>query len=350
MKTLRAILTSVSAAMFAVGISAQTSQTPTTSVRLYGLVDAGVQYITNADANGRSKTSLDSGQWTASRWGMNVKEDLGSGTYLDAVLENRFGIDTGASAAMFGGFSQVSLGGDFGKFTAGRQTSISVDKIAYYDPAGAYTYGIYNLRAIPFQNLRINNSIKYESPTLSGFNASAQYGFGQELPGFRDAGTYVGAALEHKASNWTTRAYYEQTRGTVTGLVNDSAKKDRRFSVGTRYKDEKFDVFVGFTRVLGDLQLTPNGTVYWASTGYTVSPTVKVYLIAGQYQISNDRGRTSLVSVSGQYLLSKRTSLYAALGQVKNAEATNFGLQVPLDAGAPGVRQSGVTAGIMHVF
>lgn len=347
MINLRLALASTSAVLLAFDASAQTT---TSSVRLYGLIDVGVQHITKADVAGNSKTSLDSGQWTASRWGLNIKEDLGGGNQVEAILENRFGADTGTSTSMFAGFSQISLGGSYGKFTAGRQTSISVDKIAYYDPAGAYTYGIYNLRAIPFQNLRINNSIKYESPTMGGFNASAQYGVGQELPGNRSAGSYFGAAVEHKMAHWTTRAYYEQTRGTEVGLVDDSAKKDRRFSLGTRYKDDKFDVFVGFTRVHGDLQLTPNGTVYWASTGYAVSPSVKAYLIVGQYKLANDQGRTSLVSISGQYLLSKRTTVYAALGQINNAASTDYGLQVPISASSRGVRQSGVTAGIMHVF
>lgn len=349
MKFQKRALSSLALAMLA---SSAAAQNASTNVRVYGLVDAGVQYLTNADASGRSKVSLDSGQWTASRLGFSIKEDLGGGSYIDALLENRFSTDTGAFASptLFSGFCQLSYGGNFGKLTIGRQTSISVDKIAYYDPAGAFTYGIYNVHAIPFQNLRINNSLKYESPAVSNINFSVQYGFGQELAGHSSAGAYMGAAVEHKASNWTTRAYYEQTHGTVAGLIDNSAQTDRRFSLATRYKDDKFDVFVGATDIRGDLKLTPLGAVYWLSAGYTFTPAVKAYLLASQYRMSGNGGNTTILSASAQYFLSKRSSLYAAVGQINNANNTAFGIQLPFDAGAAGVKQVGVTTGIMHVF
>ena len=64
------------------------------SVTMYGLVDAGIEYVSHAGPNG-SVVKLTSGGKNTSRWGLRGTEDLGHGYKGLFVLENQFGIDNG---------------------------------------------------------------------------------------------------------------------------------------------------------------------------------------------------------------------------------------------------------------
>lgn len=64
-----------------------------TSVTLYGIADAGIQYTTGQDA---AKTRMVSGIMEGSRFGFRGNEDLGGGWRTIFTLENRLELDTGA--------------------------------------------------------------------------------------------------------------------------------------------------------------------------------------------------------------------------------------------------------------
>jgi predicted porin len=76
------------------------------SVTLYGVVDAGIEYLNHAvastgtvapGAKGHSLVALQSGNQSGSRWGLRGIEDLGGGLKSLFVLESGFSIDTGTS-------------------------------------------------------------------------------------------------------------------------------------------------------------------------------------------------------------------------------------------------------------
>lgn len=66
---------------------------PTSSVTLYGIVDAGVQQTTGL--KGGSVKQLVSGIMDGSRWGVRGSEDLGGGYRALFTLESRLEVDTG---------------------------------------------------------------------------------------------------------------------------------------------------------------------------------------------------------------------------------------------------------------
>ncbi|MCH1994220.1 porin, partial [Achromobacter xylosoxidans] len=70
------------------------------SVQLYGLVDTGLQYLSNGPS-GNSKTGMSTGNLSGSRWGLRGTEDLGDGLSTVFVLEN--GFDSGNGTTMQGG-------------------------------------------------------------------------------------------------------------------------------------------------------------------------------------------------------------------------------------------------------
>ena len=80
--------------LLAAGAQAQSS------VTLYGIVDAGIAYVHNAqNASGQNQSTLvkfSSGNLSGSRWGLKGTEDLGGGLAAVFQLENGFNIGTGA--------------------------------------------------------------------------------------------------------------------------------------------------------------------------------------------------------------------------------------------------------------
>jgi hypothetical protein len=80
--------------------SGATSAYAQSSVTLYGIVDAGLAYVHNAQgANGQNQSTLaklSSGNLSGSRWGLRGNEDLGNGFAAIFQLENGFNVGTGA--------------------------------------------------------------------------------------------------------------------------------------------------------------------------------------------------------------------------------------------------------------
>ncbi len=61
------------------------------SVTLYGLIDATISTISNADADGHRLTGYHQPAWfSGNRWGLIGAEDLGAGTKAIFKLESEF--------------------------------------------------------------------------------------------------------------------------------------------------------------------------------------------------------------------------------------------------------------------
>jgi len=167
------------------------------SVTLYGIADASVQYINNiAVAQGtgaaskpisyanESRTGFYSGGVWPSRWGLKGTEDLGRGLSAIFQLENGFGIGTGAFSSAGTEFNRQAFVGlsssRFGTVTMGRQYDAISDLLYVYGAAnytgssGTYAGDVSNFDL----NIRVNNSIKYKTPNYLGITGEVLYGFG----------------------------------------------------------------------------------------------------------------------------------------------------------------------------
>ena len=104
-------------AAFATGVHAQSS------VTLYGIVDAGVEYVNHASADGGA-TRLVSGGKNTSRWGLRGVEDLGGGLKAVFQLESGINIANGqfddGPGAIFDRRATIGLKNRFGQITLGR--------------------------------------------------------------------------------------------------------------------------------------------------------------------------------------------------------------------------------------
>ncbi|MFT4507173.1 porin [Caballeronia sp. 15711] len=184
----RFIVVSLSAIYFTAPAYSQST------VTLYGLVDAGLNYLSNAQTArlssgpaGKSQISLQEGSvggQNGSRWGLLGSEDLGGGTSATFRLESGFAINNGTlgqGGAEFGRQAFVGLKAQYGTITLGRQydsVASYVGPFAASTQWGGYISGHTGDVDNYLNTRRINNSIKYASPVYRGFTFGGLYSFG----------------------------------------------------------------------------------------------------------------------------------------------------------------------------
>lgn len=320
---------------------------------MYGILDIGMQSLTNAGTSGKSSFGMLGSAFLPSRFGFKGDEDLGGGYGAIFQLENGFDLGKGTlvtPGTLFNRLSSVGLRSPYGRLTFGRQYSVQFDKTVLYDPTYFANDSALSLNLIPLATLRLNNSVKFQSDPFYGFNIEAEYGFGQQLPGNALAGRYVGAALEYVRGALAARVLYEQSRGANIGGVDASGRVDERYGAAFRYTVGGVTLSAGVTRVLGDLQLTPRGTAYWGSAKGFATPTIQWYVLGGRYDYQRAPEHPMLFVVGSEYLLSKATFLYAHVGTAWNSGESAFGVNSFSSVGQPGKSQVGVSVGIHHRF
>jgi predicted porin len=196
------------------------------AVTLYGIIDTSLVYSNNQ--RGAHNYQMSSGTLSGSRWGMRGAEDLGGGLQALFTLENGFSSTTGMlgqNGREFGRAAWVGLGGNFGRFTAGRQNDTASDFIGALVAANQWGGG---LAAHPgdtdnyYVNGRISNSVKYLSPNFAGFQASALYSFGGTAGDFSNNRIY-GFGAQYARGPLTVAASYMSVAQPNTSLYDGTA-------------------------------------------------------------------------------------------------------------------------------
>jgi predicted porin len=153
------------------------------SVTLYGIIDAGLRYQTvSLQDQSASNFGAASGVQSGNRFGLRGVEDVGNGNRVTFVLESGFDLGNGASGQsnrLFG--RQAYLGVEnnaWGLARIGRQYNLATDYFGAVDPF-SQGFGQANIGAAfgAANTLRMSNSVKYQSPLMSGFRAGAAYSF-----------------------------------------------------------------------------------------------------------------------------------------------------------------------------
>lgn len=347
------------------------------SVKLYGIVDSGVEYLTNAATVGGSPknlTRLTSGNMSGSRWGITGNEDLGGGTSTFFLVESGFATDTGAMLQgnrLFGRLSYVGLSDtSYGSVSAGRIGGLFLDWVSKFNPLNNAVYAIKMMD--PAFSDRLDNTIRYQKKFGSvttilqysqGYDSVA---YGSEVAGDNLKGRVMEAGLLYEGGDFSATVVYDQKNGssatptaatTVAGGGYDG-NTDRRLGVAAQYKLGNVDLFGGY-RYLNSkavhLTAVTKGPVqasslYWLGTTYRMTPNL---LLSGTAMYQNFYG-TKLAPMSFQvdldYFLSKRTDLYINTGYVMNRGGSDLGLNGFASSIAAGSNQFGTMIGIRHTF
>jgi predicted porin len=346
------------------------------SVTLYGMVDAGVETLTNVAAGGGGRlTRMPSNTgMLPSRVGLRGREDLGSGLNAIYTLEMGFAPDTGASGQggrLFGRQSVVGLSGDWGAVTVGRQWTMLFWSLLDSDIAGPSVYGLGSLdNYIP--NSRIDNSIAYKGK-FGDVTVGATYSLGRDTvavppsPASTNCAGENGAdskacreasmMLKYDPKGWGAALGYDRINGgtaaTFAGLTS-SALSDSRLLVNGYVNVATVKIAGGLIRRNNEGNAArPKSDLWYIGAAYPVTPawTIDGTLAKLSYKNVNNFNSTML-TVKSTYRLSKRTAVYGQLGTIRNGSLTN----VSVSGGAPGSNtplggsQTGLMAGINHAF
>jgi predicted porin len=330
------------------------------SVTLYGLIDEGFNFTSNA--GGHNGYQLVSGSTNGSRWGLRGTEDLGGGLSAVFRLENGFNLNTGGinqGGRIFGRTAMVGLASrTLGTVTMGRQYDPTIDLWSPLTATGSWGGDIANH---PYDNdnsdynYRIQNSVKYTSATIAGFTFEGLYGFSNEAGRFADNRTYSFAA---QYSNGPILAALGYLRANNAGSANTNgaistdsvfvASHQQNIDAGIAYKFSKGQVGISYSRVdaydptalsgfAANVTQPPGAT--WKSWKFDN------FELNGRYQVQPDMWigaaytltRGHLDSTSADYSpkwhqfalmfdydLSKRTSLYVQ-GTYQHLASANTG-------------------------
>lgn len=346
------------------------------TVTLYGLLDAGIEYQNNQPGGGHSVTRLTSGNLSGSRWGLRGVEDLGGGLKGVFVLESGFNLDTGTSAQggrLFGRNAYVGLQNQYGAVTLGRQQTPLYDFGLQFDPMGIATnYSIIGQDA-GFTS-RADNSVKYAG-TFGGLTARVLYSFGAntgggsfgEVPGSPKIGQELSAGLTYAVGPLAAGATYDETNLGLASTGALTGAKVRRATVAGSYVFGPAKMYAGYRWAMaldgatlpGNLGANNVSNLYWLGVGYQVLPALSLTGAAYYQDFRGTKADPWSFVASVDYTLSKRTDAYVNLGYTKNKDGSNLGLT----SGGTGAIQStgfgtvsgsdnqfGAVVGIRHKF
>ncbi|WP_321916528.1 MULTISPECIES: porin [unclassified Paraburkholderia] len=361
------------------------------SVTLYGLVDAGLTYVSNEVAstsdmtssglsNGKAMFGLTGGNVQQSRWGLRGVEDLGSGLKVVFNLESGFDVTNGKTAdnSLFNRQAVVGLASDYGTVTMGRQYDSMVDYLAPISATGSWG-GTYFAHVDDADNLNgtfsVNNSIKYQSPNYAGFSMNGMYGFSNKAGGFASNRAYsVGAGYTY--GGLQVAAAYLQLQGLNSGNTNGALQNGAALDLGiqnqrvwglganyafgpavigtvftqTRFQDKVADISVRYNNyeVNARYNFTP---AFFVGAAYTYTQSLRNTPASGD--TNNRAAHWNQFGLMADYSLSKRTDLYAeSVAQIgaNNQVGTNMTQINGTDAPSASKSQYLVSAGIRHRF
>ena len=341
-----------------------------TNVTMYGMLDAAVDYNTNADAAGHSRTWMPSlgGGMFPSRIGFRGTEDLGGGLKALFTLESGVYVDSGATGQggrLFGRQAWVGLAGKWGQVTLGRNYNMLYTSMAEVEIVGPTQYGIGSVDpAIP--NGRVDNSIAYKG-TFDRLTVGATYSLGRDTssaggpggtncPGESAADDQAcrewSAMVRYDNPNWGMIGAYDRIHGGTTAAagLNRSDLTDSRLHVAGYVKSGPWRVATGAVIRNNEGSATvPRSNMLYLNGAYKVTPAFTADAIAIRLDYKNSGNDTNLYMLRGIYDLSKRTSVYAAVGHVANKGTAAIALSAGGSVGA-GLAQNGIITGIKHAF
>ena len=113
-----------------------------TTAQVYGRIEVGLQYSDSDNNKASRRLVVESGGRTASRLGFCMKEDLGKGLRLQAVLESGINAGSGATQgnAFFSRESSLTLSSPIGSLSLGRAGSFGAGSGSFdmVDKLGAF--------------------------------------------------------------------------------------------------------------------------------------------------------------------------------------------------------------------
>lgn len=334
------------------------------NVTIYGRVDAGFAHYSGTSAG----VNNGAGSWNGIQGGLNRtnligfkgEEALGGGLKAVWNYEMNLNTDGGADAQAPGttgldatGFRIAALGlqGNFGTVEFGRNYTPFFQVVAAVDPfatsAGPGSTTI--IHPLAGTTVRFSSSVRYTSPVMSGFQAKVMYGFGENASN---------AATKDNA--WSFSGVY--ANGPLVAALAHLNLKDavgttdvKSTLVGGAYNFGVANLSIAYNALKADADVVKHGDWHFGLTFPMGASAIQF-----AYNRANDKTAANLdanhFALGYSYDLSKRTTLYAQYGKVKNKNGAAYAVNssgmsaLGLSALSAAARESGVVAGVRHSF
>lgn len=351
------------------------------NVTLYGVADSYLQYLDNG---GSHTWAQKSGGSTSSLFGLMGKEDLGGGLIADFDVESGFNLNNGSlyvdPSVLFYRQAWVGLKDEkYGELSFGRQYEPTYRVIYPTDPfslnqdlsirTAATLSADRATLSNQFETGRASNSILYQSPRLGGVQVYGMYALastsaspvpetiGNQLnvgANYVGYGLYVGLAYANQHPGTAT-----YTLGSVATPVQLALLDTKRYVGALAYRIGIVNLQLNYAynqagnpaarstaALLGtadSFSMVELGTTILA----TVADTVEIAAVERNVRGTHDNALG--VQVGIDHYLSKRTSLYARAGYIKNNGSSTESWPL-VSVSAPGTKQVMAAVGMTHRF
>jgi predicted porin len=351
-------------------------------VTIYGILDGGVEHITNIGADGKSLTRVPPITATLpSRIGFRLHKEVRPGLAAIGVLEAGFNLDDGnqlQAGRIFGRQLYAGLETPYGSFTVGRQWSMLTAAMMGSDQLGPNIYAMGSLDSY-LPNSRYDNSLAWKHK-IGGVSMGLSYSFGRDTSGGAPAsGTCAGEqnsiADTQECRAWSAMVRYDGANFGVAGGIDqisggsgasafffngaapfaftNSNDEDLRTTLGGYVKLGKAKLGVGWLgRKVDTDAVSVESDAYYLSASYQLTPVIK--LDGGIHHIINDdQDRDATLSVvRGFYTIDKGLDAYAQVGHIANSDNASYQLSGAGGGTAPaaGESQNGYMVGLRYIY
>jgi len=350
-------------------LAAPLAQAQTANVTLYGRVNLTAEFVNGKQTNGSNPNVYRMGT-NSSRFGIRGSEALGGG--LTAIFQVENSINPAQSGGTLAGReSFVGLQGGWGTFKMGRFLAPYDDIHPIFGNVPTLTTSILSTAALWAQGFagqpqnggfddRLQNSLRYDSPNMSGFTGAIQYGGYAPTPG-----------ANNHAGVWSTGVYYnngpiqagfayEQHNSTRISGRSDGAYSVAggydfgMFRVGGVFERMKYEQAVGditrnFWGISGTANLGPGQMyVFYGDAGKGGGSAPAGSRVAGLAQ--GTQTDSQQYSISYTYPLSKRTLTYTGWVKIVNSNNASYTFNINPYATAIGAKPQGFVFGMVHFF
>lgn len=351
-------------------------------VTIYGVLDGGVEHITNIGADRRSLTRVPPITATApSRLGFRLEKEFSPGYSAVGLLEAGFNLDDGKhtqAERLFGRQLYAGLSTPYGSFTIGRQYSMLLYAMMASDMLGPNIYANGSLdNYLP--NTRYDSSLAWQGK-FSKTTLGLAYSFGRDTSGGAPAsGTCAGeqnsindsqeckavsAMVRYDDTNFGLAAGVDQIRGGTGATAfffngaapfafSSSSDKDRRINLGGYVKLGAAKLSAGWLgRKVSTSTVDVSSDLYYLNASYAL--TEKITLDGGLHRIVNDdQDRNATLAVlRGFYKLDKGLDAYVQTAYLDNSDKAAYAISAagPGTAPAAGQSQSAYMMGLRFMF
>ncbi len=331
----------------ATGAMAQSS-----SVNLFGVVDASLAHISTKDG---SVTGMANGGNSSSRLGFRGVEDLGNGLKAGFWLEGGINVDDGGSGFKFDRRSTISVLGDFGELRLGRDKTPTYQNLETF-----HAFGDSGMGAISGHNLisssadgtlegsnpkRSSNSVSYLLPKMNGIYGQASYAFGEKAKGNSNSlSSSMGVRLGYANGPLNVALGYGLVKG---GTAADTVNY-KNFNLGASYNFGGFTPMVLLASERGNQQRVD---LFSVGVKAPAGPGELRAAVTWYKDKKRDERDSMRLALGYGYRLSKRTELYATLAHMRNDDNANRKLGTSLaHSVVAGKNVTGYELGLRHSF